>query len=403
MKTGYEYGQKHVHDIRIGRSFVHCWNREGAPDGRMIGESFRLLLDTPWVFPYVALMPDYHPAPGTMVGSVIPTREVVLPTVVGGDIGCGMAALRLNLTREELEPRLEALWRVLAARIPAGTADKRQVLDRVRRLALWDDALYAERMAKRTLSKTMRQVGSLGGGNHFLEVLSDDQGRVWLLLHVGSRALGTLVLNRSLADGARQHAVDGRLYARLPYLRAGTDAAERYLADMNSVMAFARENRVEVMTRALEACAETIPSSGYPADVRSCVIDVVHNYIAREEHFGEVLTVHRKGAIRAGRGEIGMIPGSMGSRSYIVEGRGNAYSFCSCSHGAGRVLSRREAAHRISDGDLRRAMNGTIYDARARLNDEAPQAYKDIRSVLRSQRDLVAIVHELRPLATVKG
>jgi tRNA-splicing ligase RtcB (3'-phosphate/5'-hydroxy nucleic acid ligase) len=351
------------------------------------------------------LMPDYHPGEGSMIGSVIPTRDVLLPSVIGGDLGCGMTAAVLPLDAQRLLPGLRRLDGLLRARIPVGTAHNPQVTDRVRSNPIWQREFRAPVLANRLQRKMMRQFASLGGGNHFLEIQQDQEGRAWIMLHSGSRYLGVAVRDYYIEHGQHLDGIDRKLYSRLPHLPAATPAAEDYFADLGLVLDFARESRKEMLNRAVECVAEIFPEYGERTwqDASAQAYDIVHNFIAREQHFGRPLFVHRKGAIRLDAGQVGLIPGSMGTASYIVEGRGNAFGYCSGSHGAGRAMSRADAFRTISDHQFLRSMEGVVHEDDVRMKDEAPAAYKDIQHVMRSQKDLVKIVHHLRPLLSVKG
>lgn len=405
MDKQLRYHEKHVHDLPVEDSFVRLWDAEGAVNQAAIQSAFRPLLKTGFIGPYVALMPDYHPGEGSMIGSVIPTRDVLLPSVIGGDLGCGMTAAVLPLDAQRLLPGLQRLDGLLRARIPVGTAHNPQVTDRVRSNPIWQREFRAPVLANRLQRKMMRQFASLGGGNHFLEIQQDQEGRAWIMLHSGSRYLGVAVRDYYIEHGQHLDGIDRKLYSRLPHLPAATPTAEDYFADLGLVLDFARESRKEMLNRAVECVAEIFPEYGERTwrDASAQAYDIVHNFIAREQHFGRPLFVHRKGAIRLDRGQVGLIPGSMGTASYIVEGRGNAFGYCSGSHGAGRAMSRADAFRTISDHQFLRSMEGVVHEDDVRMKDEAPAAYKDIQHVMRSQKDLVKIVHQLRPLLSVKG
>lgn len=405
MDKRFRYREKHVHDVVVAGSVIRVWNAAGAIDRRLIAQAFTQLLKTSFVYPYIALMPDYHPGQNVMVGSVIPTKDVILPSVVGGDIGCGMAAVRLPIESEQLSPELGMIRERISAAIPVGTAHNSTVTKRVEENSLWRRELRAPLLSNRVRNKLMRQFGSLGGGNHFLEVGEDTEHHIWLIVHSGSRGLGVLLRDYYIEHGALESGLDQRTYAKFPYLIANTQLAVDYLTDLSFALDFARENRREMMLRVLEVFAklfEAVQTQG-EANLVNLSIDLSHNFVAVEEHFNERLYVHRKGATRATKGLSGVIPGSMGSESFITEGRGNEYSFCSCSHGAGRAMSRAEAFRHISDRDFRKSMTSVVYRHDDRLKDESPLAYKNVRQVMRGQRDLVKILYELRPLMSIKG
>jgi tRNA-splicing ligase RtcB len=398
------YHEKHVHDISVGDSFVRLWDSEGAINGEMIRSAFQPLMATGFVWPYVALMPDYHPGEGSMIGSVIPTRGVLLPSVIGGDLGCGMTAVCLPLTAERVSGELPRIEEKLRDRVPVGTAHNAVVTGRVQEHPIWQRNVRAPILPNRLRRKMLRQFASLGGGNHFLEIQQDDASRVWAMLHSGSRYLGVTVRDYYVAQGQMQEGVDRRLYAKIPYLRADTGLAADYLADLQFVLDFARESRREMMSRVMEAISAIFPEvEGIGWQGMVAAYDIAHNFVAEEEHFGERLFVHRKGAIRLAEGQVGLIPGSMGTFSYVVEGRENRFGFNSCSHGAGRAMSRGDAFRTISDKDFANSMEGVVHQHDVRIKDEAPAAYKDVRRVMRSQKDLVRILYELQPLLSAKG
>jgi tRNA-splicing ligase RtcB len=248
----------------------------------------------------------------------------------------------------------------------------------------------------------MRQFGSLGGGNHFLELQADHKNGLWAMLHSGSRYLGVEVRDWYVEQGASQPGIDKRLYSRIPHLPKDSPLAEDYLADMSLVVEFARESRREMMIRTLEVVREF--SGGL--DVRGtseALIDIKHNYVESEKHFGESLFVHRKGAVRLGLAQKGLIPGSMGTSSFLVEGRGNEHAFFSSAHGGGRRMSRTEATRKITRKDYAASLTDVVCAHSDLLLDEAPEAYKDIRVVMRGQADLVKTLVELRPVLSLKG
>jgi tRNA-splicing ligase RtcB len=401
----FRYRAKHVHDLSVGDSLIRLWDVEGAINSEMIRSAFRPLLATGFVWPYVALMPDYHPGEGSMIGSVIPTRDVLLPSVIGGDLGCGMTAVCLLMQADQASPQLPRIEKRLRENIPVGTAHNALVTDRVRGNPIWQRDIRAPILANRLRRKMLRQFASLGGGNHFLELQQDQDGRAWAMLHSGSRYLGVTVRDYYVEPGQAENDVDRRLYAKVPYLRAGTQLAKDYLADLQLVLDFARESRKEMMIRVLEVLAETFPEIESIASQRlmEMAYDIAHNYIGEEEHLGERLFVHRKGAICLAEGQIGLVPGSMGTCSYIVEGRGNRFGFRSCSHGAGRAMSRGDAFRTISDREFANSMEGVVHEHDVRIKDEAPAAYKDIRRVMRAQKDLVRVRYTLQPILSVKG
>jgi tRNA-splicing ligase RtcB len=401
----FRYHEKHVHDLAIEDSLVRVWDAEGAINRTMIQSAFRPLLKTGFVWPYVALMPDYHPGEGSMIGSVIPTRDILLPSVIGGDLGCGMTAVALPCPAERIAPDFSRLAKMFREKVPVGTAHNAQVTPRVSGNPIWQRDVRAPILSNRLRRKLLHQFGSLGGGNHFLEVQQDQDSRAWVMLHSGSRYLGVTVRDHYVDRGQHLDGIDSKLYAKIPYLSGAAELAQDYLADIQFVLDFARASRKEMLVRVLECFAEVVPEHGSEIwlDLADTAHDLAHNFIAVENHFGQPLFVHRKGAIQLGQGQIGLIPGSMGTASYVVEGRGNSFGLCSGSHGAGRAMSRADAFRVISDDEFYRSMEGVVHEHDTRIKDEGPAAYKDIRQVMRAQKDLVKVLYELRPLLSVKG
>jgi tRNA-splicing ligase RtcB len=361
-------------------------------------EAFQLLeriAAQPYVLGHVAAMPDLHAADGVAVGTVFATEAVVVPAALGGDLGCGVAALRFEAGPHPLSTR--GLERILA-----GWVDRIPVGDDLRRAgtAPVPERLLAAPLSTRSLDHVRdrvaaRQLGTLGGGNHFVELDRDVEGNAWLLVHTGSRGLGG-VIGRHHASAALAAGL-----GTLPGLDVASEAGRACLDDLGWAFAFATANRSAILERA--ACVVS-DVSGVAPDPESH-LDVRHNFVAEEEHLGRRLWVHRKGAIAAPAGARVLIPGSMGTASYLAEGLGEAASFGSASHGAGRVLSRREARQRIGAERLERSMRRVVHDTRrARtLVEEAPAAYRDVREVLEDEADLVRPQVRLEPLVVLKG
>ncbi len=352
-----------------------------------------------FVFRHVAVMPDAHVGYGMPIGGVMALRGAVIPNAVGVDIGCGMCAQRTSL------PRLsrEQLTRIMAAarrRIPLGFKHHRRPQPR----ELMPPASGPLPVVEQEYERALRQLGTLGGGNHFIEIQQGSDGRVWLMIHSGSRNLGYRVaghynkLAASLNQRWKEAAPAAWQLAHLPLDHA---AGQAYLAEMRFCVGFALANRMLMMERLKEAVASVVPEVRFDT-----LINIAHNYAAEEEHFGASVVVHRKGATRAESGELGIIPGSQGTPSYIVRGLGNPESFRSCSHGAGRRLGRKQAQRQLSLAAERKRLDsqGILHAIRGvRDLDEAAGAYKDIGQVIACQRDLVEVVVELRPLAVIKG
>ena len=401
MDRKYQYREKNVHDLTVGGMTVRVWSVEGAEDRAIIRRLFEPLARAGFVAPYLALMPDWHPGKDSVVGSVVPSREVLLPSVIGGDIGCGVCALQLPLGLTDVADVLSEIGRRLREVIPVGTAYNSEITERVRDHALWEKELRAP-VSNRTLRKLVRQFGSLGGGNHFLELQVDNEERLWAMLHSGSRYLGVQVREWYTEQGALHAGIDKRLYSRVPYLPRDSRLAKDYLVDMRLVVEFARESRREMMLRTLEVLREFDRHLDVLGTMEG-VIDINHNYVELEEHFGQALFVHRKGAVRVNTGQKGLVPGSMGTSSFVIEGRGNEHAFYSCAHGGGRRMSRTEATRKVTRKDYAESLAGVVCAHSDVLLDEAPEAYKDIRTVMRGQVDLVKSLVELKPVLSVKG
>jgi tRNA-splicing ligase RtcB len=363
----------------------------------------------PFVFRHVAAMPDVHAGIGATVGSVIPTKGAIIPAAVGVDIGCGMGAVRLSLTAADLPDKLGRVRGAIEGAVPVGfdQHDARDALGHAAkpfaraldRIADRHPALA--KMQKRFDETWVRQLGTLGGGNHFIEVCLDEADRVWVMLHSGSRGIGN-VIGRYFIERAREHCLkrDVRLPDRdLAWFDEGTPLFDDYVEAVGWAQDYAAANRREMTALVLEALERVLRPFAATEEAINCH----HNYVERERHFGESVLVTRKGAIRAGRGELGIIPGSMGAKSYIVRGKGDAASFSSCSHGAGRRMSRTEAKRRFSRADLERQTEGVECRKDSGVIDEIPGAYKSIDEVMANQTDLVEVVHTLKQVVCVKG
>jgi tRNA-splicing ligase RtcB len=362
----------------------------------------------PFIFPHLALMPDAHLGKGATVGSVIPTEGAIMPAAVGVDIGCGMMAIRTQFTQADIRDQqgignhLSYLREDIEFRIPlsAGRNNERYYDARTEDAVNALGAL-ADFEPKQYAPNWDLQFGSLGSGNHFIEVSLDEDDRVWLFLHSGSRGIGNKIANhhiRIALDYCRRHFIS-LPDPDLAYLVAGTREFSAYLGEMHWAQRFAFENRAEMMRRVVDAFEEWIGAS-----VESELeVNCHHNYTTQEEHFGRTVWLSRKGAIDAHEGVWGLIPGSMGTRSYVVQGKGNKVALCSAPHGAGRVHSRSSAKRNFTADQLREAMAGIEYRDTDAFIDEIPQAYKDIDTVMRDAADLVEVRHELRQIINVKG
>ena len=354
----------------------------------------------PIVRGHVALMPDAHVGMGSTVGSVVPTAGAVIPSCVGVDIGCGMVASETTLTASDLPDSLAALMPLVSRRIPAGVGKGHDAPVAEGALAaLGRPRTELDAKQERT---TAAQFGTLGSGNHFVEVCLDERDRVWTVLHSGSRGIGNQLAQRAIAEakGLMRERVERLEDPDLAYLVQGEPAFDTYIADMLWAQAYAMGSR-RVMAERLLASLFSVVGAGEHVRTINCH----HNFTQLETHGGQDLWITRKGAIKAGVGDEGVIPGSMGTRSYIVAGLGSEESYTSCSHGAGRRLSRSKARKTLTVDSLREAMGGRSWndDAAERLLDEHPASYKDIDRVMADQKDLVSVSHTLRQVFNYKG
>ena len=369
--------------------------------------------DLPIVHHHIAAMPDVHAGVGATVGSVIPTKNAIIPAAVGVDIGCGMNAVRTSLNAKDLPDSLYPLRSKLEAAIPVGFAQheaskmRGSALQRLAR-GMNDrlDVIVGKhpglmKMQKRFTETWICQLGTLGGGNHFIELCLDEQQQVWIMLHSGSRGIGN-VLGRYFISAAqkdmRRHQI--RLPdADLAYFAEGSTLFDDYVEAVGWAQDYAFLNRNRMMQMIVEVLKPLLP----PFRLQSEAINCHHNYVNAETHFGENLLITRKGAISARQGELGIIPGSMGAKSYIVRGLGNPDSFHSCSHGAGRRMSRSAAKRKFDRFDLMAQTEGIECRKDGGVIDEIPAAYKDIDVVMANQQDLVEVVHTLRQVMCIKG
>jgi tRNA-splicing ligase RtcB len=395
-----------LQEIREGRVPVKVYTDRLEPEAR---QQLVNVSHLPIVHHHVAAMPDVHLGIGATVGSVIPTLRAIIPAAVGVDIGCGMIATRLSLTANELdEAALKKVFSRISRDVPVGfnQHDERDARDhaakRFRRglkAILEKHRGVEKRVGKR--SSWVRQLGTLGGGNHFIELCLDEAGRAWVMLHSGSRGIGNAI-GMHFIELARRDAERNQLnlpHRDLAYFPEGARHFEDYVEAVGWAQDYAAANRAEMMAIVLAALRRHLPAFEATTEAVNCH----HNYVSREFHYGEDVWVTRKGAIRAREGELGIIPGSMGTRSYIVRGKGSAQAFQSCAHGAGRRMSRNQAASRYSVADLEFQTAGVVCRKDRGVLDEIPAAYKDIDQVMANQSDLVEVVHTLKQVLCVKG
>lgn len=392
--------------ITKGKVPVKIYTDEVEPDAM---QQLYNMAQLPFIFSHIAVMPDVHLGKGATVGSVIPTQGAIIPAAVGVDLGCGMNALRLSITAKDLPDNLRSLRLLIEEAIPVGfnmhkedKAKKSTIIGLnggLQRILDKHPKIYT--MQRKPYETWIRQLGTLGGGNHFIELCLDENQDVWVMLHSGSRGIGNVIGEYFIALAKKDM---GQHLANLPdkdlaYFKEGARYYEDYLEAVHWAQDYAMTNRREMMALILEALCKKLPKFGITKEAINCH----HNYVAREEHFGESILVTRKGAIRAGEGELGIIPGSMGTKSYIVRGLGNPQSFCSCSHGAGRRMSRTAAKRQFSVAQMEAQTKGVECRKDKGVLDEIPGAYKDIDLVMANQSDLVEIVHTLKQVLCVKG
>ena len=392
---------------------IKLWTR-GVPVDDKARDQLAKAAQMPFIFKHMAVMPDVHVGIGATVGSVIPTKGAVIPAAVGVDIGCGMMATRTSLMASDLPDNLEGVRAAIERAVPHGRDMKMGQRDP----GSWGSppapiveawATLAARFQRITdkypkLAKTNNLVhlGTLGTGNHFIELCLDTEQRVWIMLHSGSRGVGNAI-GSFFIELAKQDM--RKWFINLPdenlaYFPEGTEHFDDYVEAVGWAQDFAALNRRMMMTNVIAALRKTIAK---PFDAELEAVNCHHNYVTRENHFGENVLVTRKGAVRAAKGVMGIIPGSMGAKSFIVRGLGNPQAFDSCSHGAGRVMSRTQAKKEVSLDEHVQALEGVECRKDAGVLDETPRAYKPIEAVMAAQADLVEIVHTLKQVVCVKG
>ncbi len=404
-----------THDIHQTPSggLIKAWTRGVAVEDRAKAQ-LENIASLPFVHKWVAAMPDVHLGMGATIGSVIPTTGAIVPAAVGVDIGCGMMAVQTDLQAEHLPDSLGHVRSAIERAVPHGRSNNGRRGDRgawgelpranaevwAGTLAPGLDAL-CERHPKLARANTWSHLGTLGTGNHFIEVCLDEVARVWIMLHSGSRGIGNRIGSHFIAAAKREME---RWFIHLPdkdlaYLAEGSELFDDYVQAVGWAQGYARSNRELMMRATLSALRDVLG----PFEAGAVAVNCHHNYVNKEHHYGEDVWVTRKGAVRARKGELGIIPGSMGAASYIVSGRGNPESFHSCSHGAGRAMSRTEARRRFTVEDHVAATAHVECRKDAAVIDETPAAYKPIHAVMAAQADLVQIVHTLKQLVCVKG
>lgn len=385
----------------IGSTVVKIWASEIEESAR---EQVANIASLPFVYHHIALMPDCHAGMGMPIGGVLPTKGAVIPNAVGVDIGCGMRAVKTNVRAEMIETDFlrKIIMSGIREHIPLGMDHHKELQDEKYMPEGFD--IDQTEVVKRQYISARHQIGTLGGGNHFIELQKDGEGWLWIMIHSGSRNLGKQVgdyYNKRAQWLNELYHSKVEKEVQLAFLPLKTPEFTSYWKEMEYCVAFARCNRSLMMERIEEVIFDALTDVEFePA------IDIAHNYAAWENHFGHNCIVHRKGAVRAREGEIGIIPGSMGTSSYIVEGLGNPESFMSSSHGAGRAMSRTQAINTLSLEDEIRRMDekGIVHGLRNKSDlDEAASAYKDIDQVIALESDLVKVKVKLEPVAVIKG
>jgi tRNA-splicing ligase RtcB len=386
---------------------VKLWTKIEEVESQAL-DQLKNIASLPWVAHHVAVMPDVHVGKGATVGSVVAMRGAVAPAAVGVDIGCGMAAIKTTMNARQLPDDLKRVRLAIEERIPVGFSSHDrlrlaeiekgdlQLGNEIRALFGKFDAL--DQGVKDLEKKAGQQLGTLGGGNHFIELCLDSEDGVWLMLHSGSRNIGKTLAEIHMFRARKLEHNQALKDRDLAVFLAGTREMDDYRRDLYWAQEYARLNRAVMLHLYKDVLRELFPKIGFGQ-----AVFCHHNYVAEETHFGEELVVTRKGAIRAGAGEMGIIPGSMGTKSYIVRGRGNADAFESASHGAGRRMSRGKAKQKFTLEDLREQTKGVECRKDSGVIDEIPKAYKDIDKVMANQADLVEVVHTLKQVLCVKG
>jgi tRNA-splicing ligase RtcB len=394
---------------------------QGVPVEEQAMQQLKNIVSLPFIHKHVAVMPDVHLGKGATIGSVIPTKGAIVPAAVGVDLGCGMMAVRTSIRAEHLPDSLAEIRSAIEKAVPHGRTTVGKHYDPAKDRGLWYNApeinqirfkeleggLKAilekqnDKLLNRAAAGAEKQLGTLGTGNHFIEVCLDENNHVWVMLHSGSRGIGNRIATHFIE---KAQALVKMWFVHLPdvdlaYLPQGIKEFDEYVEAVEWAQRFAMVNREIMMENALNALRRFFPDLATTEEAVNCH----HNYVEMENHYGANVWLTRKGAVRARSGDLGIIPGSMGAKSYIVRGKGNPESFCSCSHGAGRVMSRGEAFKKITLEDHAKATAGVECRKDKEVIDESPAAYKPIEAVMAAQADLVDIVHTLKQCLCVKG
>ena len=392
---------------------VKMWTH-GVPVEKEAQKQLLNVAKLPIVFKHVAVMPDVHYGIGATIGTVIPTIRAIIPAAVGVDIGCGMIACKTTLMAGDLPDHLGPLRTAIEKAVPHGMTPKQygrdkgdwetppEETDAAWKMLAGEFAQICEKYPRLEKTNNYKHLGTLGTGNHFIEICLDENQAVWIMLHSGSRGVGNAIGTHFIELAKKDAELHQRNLpdANLAYFEEGAQYFGDYVQAVGWAQKFAAANREVMMTRVIHALRKIIEK---PFETHVEAVNCHHNYVQRETHFGEQVFVTRKGAVSAEKGRLGIIPGSMGAKSYIVRGKGHPESFNSCSHGAGRVMSRTQAKRQFSVEDQIRATTGVECRKDASVIDEIPMAYKDIDAVMAAQGDLVEVVHTLKQVVCVKG
>jgi len=392
--------------LNKGRVPVKLWTNIHEVESQALTQLTNLST-LPFVFKHIPVMPDVHVGKGATVGTVLPTVNAILPAAVGVDIGCGMHAMKLPYTLSDLPDNLDALYSDIEWGVPTGHNQHKVSSNNADKWEGWNyDVVktFPENIFK-LLPKALLQLGTLGGGNHFIEVCGDEDQNVWVMLHSGSRHIGKCLAEYYIneAKGLMKKMMISLPDPDLAYLVKGTPEFDAYWRALQWAQAYALKNRTLMMDNVMK-CMSKVLAGDHRVKINPLIsVNCHHNYAELEHHYGENVYVTRKGAVRARKDDFGIIPGSMGTKSYIVRGKGNAESFCSCSHGAGRRYSRTAAKGKFTIEDLAEQTKGIKCKKDASVLDEIPTAYKDIDQVMENQKDLVEVIAVLKQVLCVKG
>lgn len=389
---------------------IKIWTKEIEDVEVQAIQQLKNTANLPFVFKHVAAMPDVHLGHGATVGSVVATKGALCPACVGVDIGCGMMAVKLDVSLTQVKDKVVEIRRSIERSVPVGFGANKRISDEVAHWSQWGtwDKLHATKAHKKAehelKATAMKQLGTLGGGNHFIELCEDTEGSCWVMLHSGSRNIGKSLAEIHISIAKQDMK---RMFIDLPdpdlaYYVMGTEGFNQYVYDLMWAQTYAAKNREVMMNKVLKDISHTLGLAGAPLD-RILEVNCHHNYVATESHYGENVLITRKGAVRARQGDMGIIPGSMGAKSFIVEGLGNPESFHSCSHGAGRRMSRTKANKTFTLEDLAKQTEGVECRKDSGVLDEIPGAYKNIDEVMDNQKDLVRVVAQLKQFMCIKG